>query len=748
MTMNPLLPMEQLVVLLAAVLIGGTILAWRSSTRLSPRARWAALISRCLALAALTAIALNFGHWQKPDADIKPRWCVMLDRSASMATADADGLSRWDAAVRLAGQMEKEAGDRRDLDVLAFSDNVDGARQTAKSLAALAPDGRATDVCRALETVTQAGGVGGEKPVGIILLSDGRQTATESDPVLAGMRARAQDAPILAVPFGQMKDVRDIAVKAARRLVIGFVGQPVRIRGDVTTRWSGEVNVAVRLLDGAGQTVATNEVRLPATGRGSVSFTVTPKQSGYASYRLQIAPWDGESDVRNNESAFEVNAMDRKIRVLLVEGVPYWDSKFLGQYLRKQPNMEVTAVYRTAPERFFKVDSAGTPQSEPKSIFPDTAAELGAYDIVVFGKGAEYFLTPTRLSALKSFVADQGGSVVFARGRSYADQGGGLEDLEPVEWGGSSSVDCRLVPRGEGEDAGLFAGLLPGRDDSVWSRLPTVRCSQTSVGLKSFAQVLAEGRRIGSGDAAAQTVPLLVSRRYGKGMTVVMNVDGLWQWSFFPQAREAAGMYEELWSQLLLWVGTYSEFLPGHDYALHLGVSTAPPNMPVRVQVRRRGVSEAGREAPRLRVTRGSEALQMMSLASGERSDNWEAALTLSEPGLYRVTLVTAPSPVGQPSAAGELGALLQIQAPPGETDDVNPDPEYLAKLTAASGGSVLEAGALDDAMAQRERARVKQADQGSNVVWKPLWDRGWCLVIILAALATEWAIRRRNGLA
>lgn len=741
MTVNPLLPMEQLVVLLAAILAGGTFLAWRASARLPLRARWAALAARLFALAALAALALNVGEWRKPGADVKPRWCVLLDRSASMATVDMAGQSRWEAACRLVTTLAKEAGERRDLDILAFSDTIDGTRQTVNSLATVVPDGRATDAGRAVGVVTGAGG--GDRPTGIILLTDGRQTVQEADPMTAGLRARAQDAPVMAVPLGRAREVRDIAIRAARRLVIGFVGQPVRVQGEVSARWVGEVNVAVRLLDGAGHAVATNEVKLPAVGRGTVSFTVTPDRMGYTAYTLQVTPWEGENDVRNNESAFEINALDRKIRVLLVEGVPYWDSKFLGQHLRKQANMEVTAVYRTAPERFFKTDPAGIPQAESKSIFPDSAAELGAYDIVVFGKGAEYFLTPERIAALKAFVADQGGSVVFARGRSYADQGGGLEDLEPVEWGGASSVDCRLMPRGEGEDIGLFAGLLPGRDDPVWSRLPLIRCSQTSVALKSFAQVLAEGRR--SGPAASQAVPLLVSRRFGKGMTVVMNVDGLWQWSFFSSTKEAAGMYQELWTQLLLWVGTYSEFLPGHDYALHLGASTAQPGLPVRVQVRRRGLAVAERETPKLRVTRGPDLVQETTLAAGERADSWEAVLTLTDPGLYRVTLVSQAS-----GAQGqELGALLQIQAPRGEMDEINPDLEFLSKLTAASGGSVaLTARALSDAMDQRERARSRQADEGSNVVWDPLWDRGWTLVIILAGLAIEWTIRRRNGLA
>lgn len=742
MTINPILPIEPLIVLLAAIVAGGLFLAWRSSARLAPRVRGAAFAARAVTLAALAAIALNFGYWRKPEAAIKPRWCVLIDRSGSMATADVEGASRWDAARRIAGQLAERAGSRRDLDLFAFSDDVDGSRHTVESLNGVKPEGKLTDLCRVLESVTGGAAV---KPAGIVVLTDGRQTVSEPDPLMAGLRARALDAPVFPVALGKSREVRDIAVRATQRLALGFVGQPLRIRGEVMARWPGELEVTVQLVDGTGRIVATNAVKLAGTGQGAVVFTVVPDRTGYAAYKLSVPPWEGETDVRNNEAPFEINTLDRKIRVLLVEGVPYWDSKFLGQHLRKQPTMEVTAIYRTAPDRFFKTDPAGNPSPEDKAIFPESAAELGIFDIVVLGKGTEYFLTPQRLAALKAFVADQGGSVVFARGRPYADQGGGLEDLEPVEWGGSSSVECRLVPRPEGEDAGLFAGLLPGRDDAVWTRLPAVKCSQTALGLKSFAQVLAEGRRtVGAGESPAQAVPLLIGRRSGKGMAVTVNVDGFWQWSFFPTSREAAEMYEELWTQLLLWAGAYAEFLPGHDYALRLSASTVLPGAPVRVQVRRRGRVGNEVEGPRLKVTRGTETIQETVLSAGDRADRWETALTLSDPGLYRVTLVP---PAG--ADKGQVPALLlQVKAPPGEMDEVNPDPEFLAKLAEASGGRPVPAETLADVMDQRERDRRQHADQGSNLVWEPIWDRGGFLALIVVVLAVEWTLRRRNGLA
>ena len=50
--------------------------------------------------------------------------------------------------------------------------------------------------------------------------------------------------------------------------------------------------------------------------------------------------------------------------------------------------------------------------------------------------------------------------------------------------------------------------------------------------------------------------------------------------------------------------------------------------------------------------------------------------------------------------------------------------------------------------MARREAAAREPRDGGAQAVWVPLWDRGWLLAAIMAALATEWTIRRRNGLA
>lgn len=746
MTVNPLIP-DQWLLLTALLLSGGIFLAWRSSASLPSHLRIPSLAARAVALAALALIALNPGAWQHPGAVQSPQWRILIDRSASMATVDAGETSRWQAACRLAGQIEADAAGRRDLLFSRFSGDLEDSSRRAAALETLASDGDASRIGRAVQSVADALAVGGGTgPRGIVLLSDGRQTGAEDDPQLAGLLARAQNASVFSVPFGVQRERRDIAVRVTRRLLTGFANQPVRIQGEVEAHWPGEIEVSVSLVDGQGREISTSMVRLRDGGRERLSFQVTPPRPGITAYALMVHFWEGERDTRNNEAPFEIQTLDRPIRVLLAEGIPFWDSKFLAQVLRRQPHLEVTAVQRTAPERFITITPDGSTGTEPEGIFPDNAVALGAYDIVIFGKGAEYFVNPARSAAIKSFVADQGGCIVFARGSPTLEQNCGLEELEPVEWGGASALDCRLMPRGEGEEVGLFAGLLQGRGDPVWERLPPVRCSRAAPVLKSFAQVLAEGQRTTVGSTPGRGVPLLVSRRFGKGLTVALNIDGLWQWAFFPTSPEAAVMYEELWSQLLLWAGTYAEFQPGHQYALHLSTPVTLPKRPVRVIARRRGGTgvAAGVSELSVGITRGDAPVREVALAAGPDGDGWEGLLHIDEPGLYRVSLLTPDD-----APAGTVpGALLQVEAPPREEDDLNPDTDYLERLSAASGGAVVAAQDLKSAM-ERHEARVRGVgDIGAQAVFVPLWDRGWLLALIVAALATDWIIRRRNGLA
>ena len=373
------------------------------------------------------------------------------------------------------------------------------------------------------------------------------------------------------------------------------------------------------------------------------------------------------------------------------------------------------------------------------AVFPDRMEDLAGFDMVVFGKGAEYFLTPDRMVLLHQYVRDEGGCVIFSRGRPYSGELPGLAPLEPTYWRRDGVGELMLTPTRAGERDGLFGSLLPPAESDVWQQLPLVQQAQRCGDLRGFAQVLAAGRMQGMPESTP--VPVLVSRRVGKGLVLLMNSDGLWHWDFAPGRESTAMTYKELWIQLVHWAATCSEYLPGQEYALRLDRNTARPGEPVRVMAQARpGVTPPDDLAVTIR--RGEQVMHSAHLSSsGQGPRRREAFVALDEPGTYCLELSgSAQASIASPEA------VLQIQAPAREADERSADPEYLERLCTETGGRVIAPDGLAAAV-EALSADPEESQADGQAQWQPHWDRAWLLLLVAALAGGEWAIRRRNGL-
>jgi hypothetical protein len=728
-SIDPIIPIERLLLVAAALLGVWIFVAWRTTARCRPAVRALLTGARLLGVGFLVLIALNPGRWEQNRLERDTEWAVLVDRSFSMSTADAHGKTRWSEAVRLAQKAAALA--KTPVTIHPFAADLEPPQRPG-ALAALKPDGATTDISRAGTTLL--GRAGKRALCGVLLISDGGQNA----PARAGdfaVRALASNAPVFALPLGGKVERKDLSIAATRSHHVAFAGQKLKLSAVVRNSGLGSISPAVTLLDASGKKIDERKIDLTNNASATVTFDVTPETRGWFDYLIKTPPWPGENVEANNEAAVSVTVLGGKVRIFMAEGVPYWDSKFLVQLLRNQPNLDVTSVYRLASDRFFKLEADVSKASQAEgATFPDDAAALNAYDVIVFGKGVEYFLTPERIERLRAFVRDQGGAVLFARGKPYSGAFPELEPLEPVSWGEPVGGEFHFQPAQAGEDAGLFGDLLPRGDDPVWKKMPPLQNAHRVAALKSFAQVLAEGALESAGERRA--FPAVVSRRFGKGLVAVINADGLWEWDFFPVVSEAGGVYKELWPQLVQWAATYSDFLPGQDLALRLSESQALPDAPVRARIKRRSASDA---APFVRVLRAGRLVQETNAvpAPGE-PENWDAILRLGEPGAYRVEVGDRKNP-----ALAGPGARLVVNAPPSDKDDPSADRDFLAKLTEASGGKIIG----ENELAQTLQARAPQIEDTSRAEWAPVWDKWWLLCLSLGCFCVEWFVRRRNGL-
>jgi hypothetical protein len=686
---------------------------------------------RGAAFAVLALLWMNPGEWRQPDEEEPRMHALLLDRSASMAVRDGGDETRWAAGLAVARTLVRNGGEA--VEAFAFSEGLEGDALAA----GLEPDGSGSAVVASGSALFSGAAGTGRKLASVTLLSDGRQTREDPAAELI-LRARAARVPVHVVPLGGAWGGRDLSVRVTRRLVLSLPDKPVVVGAVVENRGLGRIKPRLQLVDSSGKVQAEREVELDSGERRPVTLEATRLAGG--DYRVKLPEQEGEDIARNNEDRFRVQELTTRTRVFIAEGAPYWDSKFLAQLLREQGFMDVRAVYRLNEERYFRVDAGGSdPVAGEESTFPESDADFAALDIVMLGKGAEGFLDPGRIEALKRFVRDRGGALLLARGKSYAGKFPELEALEPMEWGEPLEGEFRFEPGSVGEAVGLFGQALPDAADPLWGQLPPLQDVSAVARLKPFVQVLAMGVKPVAG--REERVPLLAARHFGRGVVVALNADGLWRWDFDPQVRQLGNVYEEFWTQLLQWTASYAEFLPGQVFSLRLSEATVKTGRPVRAVIGWRGGEEVPR--PVIRLTREDEVFPDLAAGDGGSDEDgrrsWSAVLQPERPGTYRVQVFND----GQPGPE----AVLHVLAPPTEQESLAADPDFLRGLAEATGGQVWAPGDAE-ALARTLLAPPPPSAAGpAAATWHPLWPGTWVLVPLVVVLAGEWWFRRRAGL-
>lgn len=736
--MNPIIPIEYLAAIGLLLAAGVLAAAWRSTRRLAGRLRVAVLLLRIAMLALVALVALNPGRWRMPSLAVQREFALLLDRSASMGTADADGSSRWTAALKTATAARGNADENIPLRIHTFGGILEDAVDPA-ALGALKPDLPATDLAAAGDALLDRYQGGAVELAGIIVISDGRQTAPPGRLDEFALRAVARRIPVNTVPLGGPVPVRDLVVEADRMQSVAFAGQKARLAVALSNRGLGRINPDVTLWS-AGSAVSTVRAMLDETASTQVVFEVTAPAAGYYNYRFTASIMPGESQPGNNEADTGLAVLSQPIRVFLLEGTPYWDSKFLAQLLRLQSNVVMTAVYRLSADRYFRIEGTNASfVAQGAGPFPATAAQLGRYDVIVLGKGLEYVLDRVAIDRLKEFLRDNGGAVVFARGKPYHGRFEPLEPIESVEWGPAFDGSFNWKPARSGAGSSFFSGALLPSDDALWSQLIHKGRINECRRLRSFATALIESARPGT----EQAIPALVSSRYGKGLVATVNADGLWNWDFRATDSPAKQFYRRFWAQLVQWAATGGEFLPGHDVSMRLVQNRAAPGDPVGVIVVARS-DDRGPAAPgRVRIAQGARIVAEVPLAQTSRERaRWDGALALDVPGRYRVELIVPPD------AATPLAfETLTVAAPPAESDDYSADRPALEALSKKTGGAVVASG---DAAGLKRCLAAPSAEakvEAGTGVWESRWDRWWLLLLLVTLPAAEWYVRRRNGL-
>ena len=661
---------------------------------------------------------------------IRPRFIVALDTSASMTLSPAkEGANRWTRAQEvLALPWTRNLPGDPQIDVYSFAHEL-GKELTLAEVARLKADGPATHLRAALRKMLDR--YKGQTVAGLLLLSDGLDTKENSGDWVG----EPWPCPIFAVrlepsaAWETEPDVRVETVNTPRRVVVGW---DTKLTGLVSGQGLQGQMLNVQLVEN-DKVVQESPLQVPSGGSREIAFHVTHAAVGSYRYTVQVPALNGETHTNDNAFGVTVQVVDPKNRLIYVEGVPRWESKYLIRVLRANRNITALCFLRGPGNRFLTY-------GERESMTLDfTDEQLARFKIVILGDLDAEALTPPRTQAIAKFVENGGSLVLLGGPAGWGSQGYAATDLRrvlPVQRDGK-------VPAEQGNfvlkltDEGLAHPIFTGVTNA-WDRIPPVLSLFPGATLAAGSSALLMGQTPGGNQ------PVLVTQRYGQGKVAVILTDSLWRWQLDPGAGKP---YSVLWNQLLQWLSPFETEMAPYELDLFTESDQAFLGEPITLNARLSGTGSGvdkatvvcELEAPdghRIPLTMNRQNVQT---TAGKSLPGYRADYAPEAPGLHRAVAKTQVNGTNIESSAYSF--YVRPYTP--ESNPRPADAVLLQTLCANSAGKFCDPDQIGEALA----ALPVTSREESRVLFRTLWNTLPILACLVGLLVLDWMVRKSRNL-
>lgn len=684
--------------------------------------------SRLLALRMLTALAAFV-------VAVQPRWdsrrseqtrgrlAVLVDGSRSMSVGQSD------PRVQRAAELLERWRDEDDVALYQFGSTL---RTMGWGDEPIARDDE-TRLIAALEEVTRDD----VDPVGgVVVVSDGA-IAREAAESFEGVR-------IHAVHVGE-SSIRDDSLASVEADAVTFLRQRAKVRVVVRTWGSGGLDVPVTLRQG-DEVVTEERAIVPEGGEVVLELSFTPRRLGRAVYSVSIPLADDDGVPANNERPFLVRVARDRLRVLLVAGEPTWDVRFLREFLKRDPSIDLISFFilrTTADMTMANPDELALIPFPTDELFRE---HLGSFDVLIF-QNFDYgpYQMAAYLPRIREYVRRGGAFAMIGGERSFA--GGGyastpIEDILPVRLPPASTppsqtvVTDRFQPQLAPELVHhplLALGNDPASSAARWRALPPLEGANVVHGARPDTSVLLTHPRR---RAAGEPLPILVLGEHEEGRVLALTTDTVWRWGLTSGGLSGdASTYERFWDRTLRWLSRDPTLDPAR---LTTDRERYGPDADVRVQGHLRDPHYRPFAAESVRIVLRDDVGNEVATTEVVTDADGGVEVVLAGPadeGAYHVVAMRGDEELCEQPFLVETGG--------DELADPRSTPEPLRALVEASRGRFVDspesAPPLDefDTTRTRELGVVEVAPLG-NVA---------ALALVVVLFGAEWWLRRRRGL-
>ena len=619
------------------------------------------------------------------------------------------------------------------------------ARDSALPLALPKPEGDITNLSAGLKN--SGGEQQKEERGAVVIFSDGQHNEGDS-PVEAAKLLAGRGMPVFTVGFGSQLKPRDLAVMRVDGPESVFLED--RIRGTITLKddMPAGLPFTVSVADGEkvlwqqqlitdGSSVRKVAFDFPISEQ--VKERMKNKKADVAlssvpmDLQVRVSPVEGDRELSNNEGSLRFRAVTQRRRILLLDGRPRWETRYLRNMFERDEQWEVSTVIAGT-----NAGEQGFPRGEKAGQFPNEPALLQNFDLIIFGEIPRAIFKGDELQWIRDFVANRGGAVAFIDGarqrfKEYVDTP--IAPLFPVEWKGAGVREgitkIALTERGAGL-AALSLAPEKAQNAEVWSRLPPPHWLSGGTALPG-AEVLVEA------EAGGQKIPAVVARPYGAGKVLYQAFDDSWRWRY-----EVADLnHVKYWNQVANWIAEIPFAVRDKFVSLDAGGITYRPGESAEIRVRLRDgegkpVTNAGVDAV---LSRDGKKVATIRLAPDDNAGGLFRGKTAGlEPGNYEVAVESAAI------AERDAKARTEFKVEPRETGELiqlSLNEDLLRQISAATGGEYLREENIDrlaELLAPMSQGKVIESDT-------VLWQSWWWFVPIVLLLTVEWIVRKRVGM-
>jgi uncharacterized membrane protein len=454
--------------------------------------------------------------------------------------------------------------------------------------------------------------------------------------------------------------------------------------------------------------------------------------------------------IENNKQEALVEVIDGPLKVLYVEGEPRWELGKVRESLQlNEKNVTLVSLQRTGENKFYRQGIA-SPQ-ELVSGFPKTEEELFSYQGLILGSVEAGFFTAEQLRNIEAFVSRRGGGLLATGGRLAFDggkyAGTPVADLLPLAVDGRATdvadsfapvFKPQLTAQGQthpitrlNEDRAL--------SQKTWNELPPISVSEVLTGVKPGATVLVEARRVSDGaTSSAQTVPLLVQQRYGRGQALALTASDTWRWRMRMDSKTNA--HETFWRQILRYLVSSAPWQT--EVRAEQDVYAMDDTVRIVADIRDKRFNAVSDARASARVIKPSGAAVDVPLHFTTLNDanTYTGEFKADELGQSRIELTAVSNSTGPVSANSSI-LVSELNR---EFYGAAQNSDLLKRIAVETGGKYYTPGDVQSLLDDLTYRRTPYSER----VTKQLWDMPINFILIIGLLSAEWFMRKRQGLA